>query len=282
METLQNRQSPTKLMATLPIALSWLIAGPSAIAASTNLPPPLPPSGLFQYEFRAEGGPALWNFSGLYALPPYGAVRWHQSPRGAMMTYYATGDTASVQLKGTLTGAGSALKLRLASTVGFSEYNWQSDSWATRADRLALIFEPTNRAFTGIDRVTRTYQQVIYYDPNSFWEGSQSKIVKTRSSSVQPITLATPETTDGNWTLSLEIVPVGNRFTGTASIMFSNGETNSFQLLGSYSPKTGQAKLLLTGSGADAGANLRLTVIAPEMHIQSMRGAVGGQRVRFP
>ena len=282
MKTLLNCGGWSNLFTALPISLFWLIVGPSALADPTNSSSPSPPAGLFQYDIRADGGPALWNFSGLYALPPYGAVRWHQSARGALTTYYATGDTASAQLKGTLTSAGSALKMRLASTTGFSEYNLQSDSWATRADRLALIFEPTNRTLTGTDRVTRTYQQVIYYDPNSFWEGSQTKVVTTRSSSLQPITLAIPEATDGDWTLSLEIVPVGNRLTGTASILFSNGETNGFQLLGSYSPKTGQAKLLLTGSGADAGANLRLTVIAPEMHIHSMRGAVGGQRIRFP
>ena len=282
MKTPQNPQGRNTLVLPLLIALCWTAMETSALADATNLPPPSPPSGLFHYEVRADGGPALWNFSGLYALPPYGAMQWRQSARGAMTTYFATGDTASVLMTGTLSGAGSHLKMRLTSTAGFPEYNLQSDSWAMRKDRLALTFEPTNRTLTGTDRVSETYQQVIYYDPNSFWEGSQTKVVKTTSTSLQPITLAIPETTDGNWMLSLEIVPVGTRLTGTASIMFSNGETNGFQLLGSYSPKTGQAKLLLTGVGADAGANLRLTVVAPEMQIQSMRGVVGGQRIRFP
>ena len=117
MKTPQNPQGRNTLVLPLLIALCWTAMETSALADATNLPPPSPPSGLFQYEVRADGGPALWNFSGLYALPPYGAVRWHQSPRGAMMTYYATGDTASVQLNGTLTGAGYGKRTRCPPTA---------------------------------------------------------------------------------------------------------------------------------------------------------------------
>ena len=67
-----------------------------------------------------------------------------------------------------------------------------------------------------------------------------------------------------------------------AAISFSNGEVFHFRLKGTYQQQSQQSKLLLQGTGADRGASLLLSTSGPELNIDSMRGTVGGQRVRYP
>jgi hypothetical protein len=123
--------------------------------------------------------------------------------------------------------------------------------------------------------VSRTREEL------SFWPGDKPYIRHT-TVSVQTVAMTVPESADGNWTLSLEIVPTGNKLSGTAAITFSNGEIFRFQIIGRYSPKTGKTTLLLRGDGVDKGANLSLSISGSDMGIESMHGTVGGQRIRFP
>src|SRR6266404_5836019 len=95
----------------------------------------------------------------------------------------------------------------------------------------------------------------------------------------QAATLAVPEQSDGSWTLKLDLVPAGNKLSGTGSIVFSNGETLEFQLIGSYSPAKQTSKVLLLGSGSAKGARLVLSMVEPEGRIVSMRGTVAGQKL---
>jgi hypothetical protein len=106
--------------------------------------------------------------------------------------------------------------------------------------------------------------------------------VRTTSSFTLSVELSIPQTTDGNWTLDLDIVPSGNKLAGTATIGFSGGEELKFQLLGNYAPRTQKTKLVLKGTGVDKGAALILSLYGPVMEIQWMRGMIGGQRIRFP
>ena len=254
------------------------------VAFCSTVPAQQPPSGLFQYAFSAEQGLPLWNFTGPYSLPSYfdgfefdDASHLRHSANGRITATYDQADPGLAALAGTITSS-SKIKLRLSSTTTVSKYY----SGAKIKDRYSLTFDPTNRIFTGTDRVTQTSQQLVMDCPGSFWECNNYRMANVTSASVQPVTIPTPETADGNWTLTLEIAPDKNKLSGTGSIVFSNGESFQFQLLGRYSAKTQKSKILLRGTGADKGATLWLSIVGPDMGIESLRGIVGGQRIHLP
>jgi hypothetical protein len=184
---------------------------------------------------------------------------------------------------GAIGGAGANLEMRLHSGMAVPELvtDGGMQFGVNRKDKLSLSFDAKTGALTGTDRVSRTREEVEYGSRDSFWESDHTYIKRTTSVSVQSVATTVPESTDGNWTLSLEIVPAENKLSGTAAITFSNGEVFRFQILGRFSPKTGKTALHLKGYGVDKGANLSLFISGPNMKIESMHGAVGGQRIRF-
>ena len=278
MKTMQNCRRWTNLGSALTIALLWFVTKGATLAAAADSTPPPAPSGSFQYDIRTNGGPALWNFGGSYLVPFYSkdfygftpnhSQQWRHDARGLIAAL--DDDDSAAKLAGTSRSAGSTVKVRL------------SGAWSGRKEKLSLTFDPSTRTFNGTDRVSETSVQLVMDCPNSFWECDHWKYARTTSSTVQPIAFAAPETTDGDWALNLEIVPAGNKLSGTGSITFSNGEAFQFQLIGSYSPKTQKTKVVLKGIGDDKGATLMLSLAGAEMTIESMRGIVSGQRIRFP
>jgi hypothetical protein len=243
------------------------------------------PSGSFQYALSAQNDVPLWNFSGAYVFP-YGSVQLHQDSKGRIVASYDALGLGSVGLVGSFSGAGTNLKLRLRSEVGVPELLMDESTGylgypVSRKDTLSLTFDANTGALTGTDRVNRMHEEIQYGSPDSFWEGNKTFIKRTTTVSIQTIVMTVPESTDGNWTLSLEIVPAGDKLSGTAAITFSNGDIFRFQILGRYSTKTGKTTLLLKGDGVDKGASLSLFISRPNMEIESMHGTVGGQRIRF-
>jgi hypothetical protein len=244
------------------------------------------PSGSFQYALTAQDGVPLWNFTGPYALP-YGSAQLHQDGNGKIVASYDALGVGSVGLAGRINGGDANLKMRLQSAASVPELvtDGESDFWldsVKRKDKFSLTFDATSGSLAGTDRVSRTREEVVFGSPNSFWPSDKTYLRRTASVSVDAVALIVPESTDGNWTLTLTIVPTGDKLSGTAAIAFSSGEVFHFQLQGRYSPKTGRTTLLLRGSGTDKGASLTLLISGAEMGIESMRGVVGGQRIRFP
>ena len=193
----QNRRpSATLLLASILVAIC------SAVPAQQ------PPSGSFQYAFAAEQGLPLWNFTGPYSLASYfdgfefdDASHLRLSANGRITATYDQADPGLAALAGTIT-SGAKLKIRLSSTAAVSKYY----SGAKIKDKYSLTFDSTNRLFSGTDRVTQTSQQLVMDCPGSFWECNNYKIANVTSASVQPVTFSLPETADGNWTLTLEMV----------------------------------------------------------------------------
>ena len=272
------REQPANTNNFLVMSLDMAGAAP---ALSVDFSPPPASASTFQYAFTNNDNPRLWNFSGLYWMPFYNVLRWHQGAKGTITASYGIAAPTNIALAGTITGSGSRLKLRLRSTMEFADSS-TDPSGAMRKDRLSLTFDPGANLLTGSDRVSETTQTYEMDCPNSFWECDHWKWVTRTSSSTQPVSIATPETTDGNWMLTLEIAQAGNKLSGTALITFANGETLPFQLAGSYAPKSQRSKILLKGTGNGKGANLMLSVVGPQMKIERLRGFLGGQSVKFP
>ena len=240
------------------------------------------PSGPLQYNFTAQDLP-LWNFGGLYAMP-HMTQRLHQDAKGGITTFYAASGEGPA-LVGKITGSPSTLKIRLRSTVAVEEYILDQGPlgifWM-RKENLTLTFDPIVRALAGSNHVSRYRDERVMDCPDSFWECDHWKWVRKTSAAILPFAAATPESTDGSWTLDLGILPAGNKLSGTGSITFSNRETFQFQLLGSYSPKKDNTKILLKGVGADKGATIMLSLVGPQRQIEQLRGTVCGQPLRFP
>jgi hypothetical protein len=233
----------------------------------------------------AQDGVPLWNFSGPYVLP-YGAAHLYQDSRGKIACSYDTLGMGSMSLVGAISGSGADLKMRLKSATGVPELLRKDDLdffpiSVTREDKLSLAFDANASTLSGTDRISRTSEEIVLGSPNSWRIGNKTYIRRSTSVSIERVAMTVPDSANGNWTLSLEIVPTGNKLSGAAAIAFSNGEIFRFQILGRYSTKTGKTTLLLKGDGVDKGASLLLCISGPDMEIQSMHGAVGGQRIHF-
>ena len=247
------------------------------------------PSGTIQYEFPTNSGVPLWNFAGTYLAPYYlntnDTLQLQQDGRGRMVgTYQSTHPTANqtfeyvVGAQGSVRSAGSNITVRLASTIFLveSSVSYFEEIGVRRKDRLILTLDPPTRTLGGTDRVTDTRQHVVV--SVSYFSSSHTKNLGSFSYT-QPATLAVPGQSDGSWTLKLDIVPAGNKLSGTGSIIFSNGEVFEFQLIGSYSPAKQTSKVLLLGSGSAKSARLLLSIVEPEGRIISLRGTVSGQKL---
>ena len=247
------------------------------------------PSGTTQYEFSTNSGVPLWNFTGAYLAPYYlntnDTLQLQQDGRGRIFGTYQTAHQMGGQTilyvvgaQGSVRSVGSNITVRLASAIFMAETSFSplDEIGVRRQDRLLFAFEPATGTLTGTDRVTNTRQHVVI-DP-SYFSSSHTRNLGSFSYT-QTATLVVPEQSDGNWTLKLDLVPMGTRLSGTGSVLFSNGETFEFQVTGSYSASEQASKILLLGSGAAKGARLVLTRLEPEGRIVSMRGTVGGQRL---
>jgi hypothetical protein len=248
-----------------------------------------PPSGAFEYDFPGAAGVRLWNLSGVHALP-LGAAQVRQKANGTVSASYLALDPSgtNVMLTGTLKSAKTDLSFRLRSIVAVDDFNYLLtlpwDYQVQRKDTFNLVFDSSDGVLSGSDRVSRTIIHQYLYFPVLPWESKGTKMKTERKTKVsyEEVSFSTPSTADGTWQLSMSIMPTGNKLTGSASVVFADGETYHFRLQGSYLPKNGKTKLVLVGDGKDKGARLQLTLTGPEMGIESLAGTVAGQRLRFP
>jgi hypothetical protein len=202
-----------------------------------------------EYTFSAPAGPLLWDFG--------------QAANG---TWHG----------GQVSGNGSAVTMRTRVSDGYWEsYSWPVGGiWVETTCTRKETLNPVDRVRTGIETC-----QTKRFKINEFILYTRKLLSTTVSQS--PVSDPLPAEMDGHWTLKLQIVPTGNRLSGLATITADRGRVFNLKLTGLYSSKTGQSKMVLTGSGPDKGASLQLVSMGPDMELRSMRGRVGGQLIRF-
>jgi hypothetical protein len=81
---------------------------------------------------------------------------------------------------------------------------------------------------------------------------------------------------NGGWSLTLNLQPSGTKFLGDAILNLSNGRTLPFALNGTFSTKTGQSNLKLSGVNAGRGAKLNLTATGVPPGLNKVSGNVLG------
>src|SRR5262245_2314390 len=177
------------------------------------------PKGVWEYAFDTRSGVPLWNLSGSCSTlsPSDSHYKLQLHHEGRIKALYEAPATATASLAGTVAGSAADLRLRLSSVEPAPEFILDAIGgfYVSRKDKLSLVFDADARTLSGIDRVSRTREEVIYYDPKSFWEGNHMKVVRTTTVSTRQIEFAPPETADGKWTLHLEMVPAENKLSGT-------------------------------------------------------------------
>jgi hypothetical protein len=224
------------------------------------------PDGTYAYDFSPGAVPQLWSISGYYPGPPLWMNLEDQDARGRLW--------AGGKIVGSVAGNGKRTTVRLTFHTSYWEVSYfPVGGIAVRQTRnLALAIDTNTLTMSGIHRNTETRVEVM------LWQRRALGTLVSR----EFVTVPLPEGNDGRWTLSLTMIPNGDRLAGAASILFANGTALQLRLVGKYFPATGKSKLVLSGNGTDRGASLQITLASPGMNIESLRGRVGGQTIRFP
>jgi len=236
------------------ISLLWLQVAAGQTAPET-----------YTYDIAPGTGPLLWNVSGYYTGEPFWITLYNQDAKGRVWS----GNTAV----GSVTGNGRVTRARFTLRDSYWETSYFIGGVTINRTRsLALTIDTNALAMSGLKRTTTKRVEVV------LWQR------RTLSTTVvdEFVTVPLPEGNDGRWTLTLNVVPNGNKLAGTAAIQFANGATLQFQLMGKRDPAKGKSKLVLVGAGQDKGASLQVTLGGSGMEIESLRGTVSGQAVRFP
>jgi hypothetical protein len=92
-------------------------------------------------------------------------------------------------------------------------------------------------------------------------------------------TLHLPDTATGGWMLSLDLTPKdGTKYSGTATIQTSTGETADFTTVtGTYDSTTDTSKIVLEGAAGDL--TLEIATTGPTLTVNSAEGKLFGQTI---
>lgn len=244
-----------KLHILATVSLLWLrVAAGQTLAES------------YTYDITTGAGPLLWNISGYYTGEPFWITLNNQDARGKVWS----GDT----VVGSVTGNGRVARARFTIRDSYWEKSYfpVGGIAANRTRIMALTIDSNALAMSGIKRTSTKRIEVLLWQRRSLGTTTHEEFVTVRLS----------DGNDGRWTLTLNVIPNGNKLAGTAVIRFANDATIQCRLVGKYYPTTGKAKLVLTGEGRDKGAVLQVTLAGSGRNIEAMHGNVSGQAVRFP
>jgi hypothetical protein len=108
-------------------------------------------------------------------------------------------------------------------------------------------------------------------------------VTRSGSEPMHGVENSLPANVDGNWNLTLNVVPNGTKYTGTANVVTSPGSSVDFVVTGTYAAKTDVSTITLKGTGWGAGTSLTLVVstTGPNLIIHSMKGKLFGQTITY-
>ena len=243
-----------------------------------------PGSGVYFHEFTNA---PLWDLSGSYSGTVAGNLQLDflisEDPSGKIIGngFVYSDDHSGNVLSGSATITGA---VRTSGTTAFVSLTMSIAGAGTVA--AAAVAGPDNAKFAGtlklaceIDgtsgmlRVMDSRLRVLLLDLVTGIKSTRSVRDKTWTD------LALPADVTGDWSMSLNLVPRGNRNTGSALVQTSTGGTAVLGATGSYTAKTGASKLTLKGGGGSLG----MVIITTETTwtSQGVKGKLFGQRLNF-
>jgi len=103
----------------------------------------------------------------------------------------------------------------------------------------------------------------------------------TRSTTIHSgATLALPPDVTGDWNMTLDLIPGGTKYTGTATAQTSTSGTAALYATGTYTAKTNTSSLNLKGTGGSS-LNLVVTTKGSNVTVQSVNGKLYGQTLNY-
>jgi hypothetical protein len=243
--------------------------------------------------YNVNGGSyvPLWDISGAYPsdISEFGAMDLviSHSPTGKLsgagdfsaLGYYdgvdmdLAGDSVA---GGAVSGPSQNPKVTLILGVaGSGTVEGYSVSSFTATLRMNLSIDTMNDRLIGhgAARITITLQNPY----TGRW------ITRSGSEPMGGVENSLPGSADGNWSLTLNLIPSGTRYTGTANIVTTPGSSVDFTATGTYNAKTDRSTIRLAGTGAGAGTSLTL-VVSPagqDLTIHSLKGKLFGQSLNY-
>jgi len=88
-----------------------------------------------------------------------------------------------------------------------------------------------------------------------------------------------PDDSTGHWTLSLDLTPNGNKYTGTATIETSTTATADFTVTGTYDSTTDTSRIVLDGAGGKL--TLIISTSGTTLNVNSAKGKILGQKIDY-
>lgn len=253
----------------------------------------------------AQGGPA-GNYEAKVQSP--GSYIWDLARLPNLTTDYSMeidSDDSSVELhfprnvqiagSGKISGTGShTVQMRLDDDEGLTELDFPGTykttgvitssrgvskvNIATTVTGTAVL-DGASRRLSATENITATV-----YNTNKTVSGTAKtkasasglgSINSTDSWANEPM----EDVVDGSWTLRLlNLVTAKNKVTGTADVTLHTSSVHQFTVKGTYNPRTGTSRLMVTGLGAAKGASVTVT-IGPGNTITSIKGKMFGQAV---
>lgn len=109
----------------------------------------------------------------------------------------------------------------------------------------------------------------------------------SESAGTGAVSFSLPDDVTGDWQLTLNLTPTegktGTKYTGTAAVVTSVGDTVDFTVTGTYSAKSDVSDLTLKGTGWGAGTSLTLVISTSgsAMNVESIKGKLFGQSLSY-
>ena len=238
------------------IQLRWLLA--PALFLSFQLCQAQAPSGTFT--FASDPSTPIWDVSGSYGL--------------MLAVVDRTGNTTDVSLgvdltqdsRGKITGSGlTDLGIGQNHVAGFYRVTGRV-SRAGGATQVMLSIQIRNQGTIAGQPSIRFHVAVkakLQVDPTTRRLVGQSRVSVAlfglgQFSGIADVLAPLPGAMDGSWTLTADILPLGNHLTGSATIVLSNGRPLSFTAVG-RSPAPGAADLRLKALGGTKPSKLNFS-----------------------
>ena len=228
------------------------------------------------YSADLTGVAPLWDISGTYSGDVGLGIGLDfsltQSPSGAFEgsgSFDYDGLSGTINVTGTVTGSGANPRVTMdLSLSGSGSVEGQDVSFTARA-----VVDYDIDAASGELDVTGGSVRVGVRD----WTNhrSASETVPLAKSSTMPL----PDGVAGGWSVSLNLAPKGDKYSGSATVVTDTGTTATLAVTGNYESKSDSSNLTLKGPGGNV--SLVVSTAGGDLTIHSLKGKLFGQSLNY-
>jgi len=228
------------------------------------------------YSADLTGVAPLWDISGTYS-GDVGLGIWldfslTESPSGAFEgsgSFDYDGLSGTFEVTGAVTGSAANPRVSMnMSLSGSGSVEGQDVSFTARA---AVDYDID--AASGALDVTSGSVSVSVADSTN--HRSASETVPLAKGGTMPL----PDGVAGGWSVSLNLAPKGDKYSGSATVVTDTGTTATLAVTGNYESKSDTSNLTLKGPGGNV--SLVVSTAGGDLAIHSLKGKLFGQSLNY-